>query len=146
MKYVTIRYEKSEDERLLILHSFDGTFRSIAFQSDEDVSSALMTGRAEADCVAVRSGMLPRGATLVSSANAADPIEVLTQMEGAAARRLDPLAVVRLAFSQKLLTDRSTFIDQARDATARRDHPDDARRYELLVDAVERANDAGGMF
>lgn len=146
MKYATIRYEKSEGERTLILHSFDGTSRSVEFRSEEEMAFALMTGRAEADCVAVQSGMLPRGATLVSSASAVDPSKVLTQIQGAATRSVDPLAVVRLAFSQKILADRSTFIDEARDATARQDHSDDARRYELLVDAVRHANEAGGMF
>jgi len=146
MKYATIRYEKSEGERLLILHSFDGTFRSVEFQSDKDMASALMPGRAEADCVAVQSGMLPRGATSVSRAVAVDPREVLAQMQGAEGRGVDPLTVVRLGFSQKLLADRSTFIDETRDVGARQKHPDDSRRYELLVDAVERANETGGMF
>ncbi len=146
MKYATIRYEKSERERVLILHSFDGTFRSVEFRSHEELASALMKGRAEADCVAVQSGMLPRGATLVSSAVAVDPREVLARMQGPAAGGVDPLAVVRLGFSQKLLADRSTFIDETRDVGARQDNPDDARRYELLVDAVEHANETGGMF
>ena len=146
MKYATIRYEKSGYECLLDLHSFDGTCRRVAFSSDQEMTSALMSGRAEADCTAVEYGMLPRGATLVSSASAADPHQLLARMKGQTTDDINPLAAVRLSFSQKILSDRSESITEARDAKTRQDRPEDARRYELLVDAIERASENGGLF
>jgi len=107
IRYDTIRYEESGDRRLLDLHSFDGTYRSVSFRTDMDAALAMSDGRAEADCTAIEYGMLPRGATLVSRKGALRPDHVLADMNGGSARDVNPLESVRLGFSQKLLVDRS---------------------------------------
>lgn len=104
------------------------------------MAAAMIPGRAEADCVAIESGLLPRGAVLVSSAGAVDAREVLAEIEETPISDVDPLAAVRLGFSQRLLADRSRLIDEVRDAEVREAYPDKAGRYDLLVDAAERVN------
>jgi hypothetical protein len=136
MKYPAIRYERTDADRLLNLHSFDGTYREVSFRSDGAAADAMKVGRAEADCLATEWGLLPRGATHVSRARPADSQKVLAASRAGTPNEVPPLAKVRLEFSQRLLSRRSDFIDEARNARARERHPDEARRYEMLLAAI----------
>lgn len=145
MKYATMRYEAAAGDRQLNLFSFDGTYRCLSFASDDDVAAALMPGRAEADSIAIESGILPVGATFSSSAYAAEAASILASTQGDANRSVHPLDGVRLKFSQSMLIAGSVEIDEARSAQARQCHPDDARRYDSLVAAITQAASQGGL-
>lgn len=146
MKYSTIEYVATEWPTELHLHSFDGTFRAVGFRSEEEAAAALLDGRAEADCTAVENGLLPRGAFLVSRPCPLDVDAVLADTLGLDTRDPSyPLASVRLKFSQKLLVDRGADITEPTDAATREDRPQDARRYDALVDLLDRARRDGGL-
>lgn len=145
LRYATTRYEAGEGDRQLNLFSFDGTYRCLSFASDEGVAAALMPGRAEADCIAIESGILPVGATFATAARAAEAASILAPTQSDANRKAHPLEEVRLKFSQSLLIARSAQIDEARSAQARQRHADDARRYESLVAAITQAASQGGL-
>lgn len=140
-----MRYEAGEGDRQLNLFSFDGTYRCLSFASDEDVAAALMPGRAEADCIAIESGILPVGATFATAARAAEATSILASTRSGANREAHPLDEVRLKFSQSLLIAGSAEIDEARSSQARQRHTDDARRYDSLVAAITRAASQGGL-
>lgn len=132
MRYPKMHYRKTDITHHCELYLFDGTYREVIFRSEADCSAALKEGRADIDCVAVYAGMLPRGAALVTRA---EPIDA-KNFVGDDGIGVDPLAATRLAFSLRLLASRSQHIDADRDAEARRLRPDDARRYEALVDLL----------
>ncbi|MBD8548263.1 hypothetical protein [Sphingomonas sp. CFBP 8760] len=134
MTLARIHYEDTGREGYLLLHSFDGTVRGIVFRSEEEKRGALADGRAAIDCTAVERGLLPRGATLVSRATARDAAALIEELRDPAdTAPRDPLAATRLAFSLKLLMERSEYIDGQRDAEARRVDPIAARRYDAIV-------------
>lgn len=132
MKYPEMYYRKTETTLHCELYMFDGTYREVVFKSEADCSAALEDGRADIDCVAVDAGFLPRGAALVTRARPIDAKTFVSDRD----LDVDPLAATRLTFSLRLLASRSQYIDADRDMEARRLKPDDARRYEALVDLL----------
>jgi hypothetical protein len=124
-----------------LLRSFDGTSRGVVFESKEAAAAALKPGRAEMDAVAVTNGFLPRGATLVSRASPRDINEILLEAAGGAAG--DPLDRIRLRFSLELQSRRSGWISLDEDAAARSRRPEDAARYESIVDELVRFHGGG---
>lgn len=135
MKYPEIRYDRTDAVEVLQLYSFDGTYRMVTFRDGDAAVAALADGRASADVVAVQSGFLPRGATFVSRAHAPEARALMTSMGDRSYER-DPLAAIRLAFSLRLLVDRSRDIDGRSNQRERLTHSGAARRYEALVDAL----------
>lgn len=135
MRYPQIRYV-ANGRRCHLLHSYDGTCRGVVFLTDEAAEEALVPGRAEMDVVAIASGFLPRGATLVTRASAGDAEAIARDLGGGE----DPLATIRLQFSMGLLADRSEWISHDEDVAARTRRPEDASRYEAIVDEVMRAH------
>lgn len=130
-----------DDGRLnyLELRCLDGTTRGMLFRDAAAKAAALLPGRADIDCTAVMKGILPRGTTLVSRAGRRDLEELLGECaKGSDMSSADPLARIRLGFSLDLLVRRSEYIDEERDAEARRKDPDGARIYEEIVDELER--------
>ncbi len=137
MTLARMHYEDTGQEGYLLLHGFDGTVRGVVFRNDEEKGRALADGRAAIDCMAVEHGLLPRGATLVSRATARDAAALIEELrDPAETAPRDLLAATRLAFSLKLLVERSEYIDGLRDAEARRVDPGAARRYEAIVQAL----------
>lgn len=137
MRYPTIRYVEVEP-RYHLLHSYDGTCRGVVFESDEAAAAALAPGRADMDCVAIGSGLLPRGAILVSRAGSGDIDAIMAETRDVSVEE-DPLAETRLRFSIKLLVERSEWISLEEDASARMADPDAADRYEKILDELERS-------
>jgi hypothetical protein len=132
MRYPKMHYRKTDTTLRCELYMFDGTYREVVFRSEADCMAAFKDGRADIDCVAIYAGILPRGAALVTRAK---PIDAKSFV-GDGDAGVDPLAATRLAFSLRLLASRSQHIDADRDREARRLRPDDARRYEALVDML----------
>lgn len=138
MNYPAIRYEHVQ-ERLLDLHSYDGTCRGVLFSSDEAVQAALAPGRAAIDVTAITQGFLPRGATLVSQARPGNIDRILSETRAVEGTE-DPLAKVRLKFSIDLLIRRSKEIGWKQDDLARDLNPKLSGRYEAIVDELEAHN------
>ncbi|QCB43320.1 hypothetical protein E5673_14700 [Sphingomonas sp. PAMC26645] len=147
MRYPKIRYQPTNHPAELNLHSFDGTFRSVGFKSENEALSAMIKGRAEADCVAIEHGLLPRGALVVSRPSARDAKAVLreTLPDDSPEDAITPLAIVRLRFSQSRLVDRGCDITDETDACVRSGNPEDARRYDRLLTVLEKAHRDGSL-
>jgi hypothetical protein len=144
MKYPRIRYEEV-GEMYMLLHLFDGTSRGVAFESAEAKAAALAPGRAELDCTAIAKGFLPRGTYLVSRAGALDAERIFSELEPDTPQtERDPLAVVRLRFSQELIVARSEYITRESDGQMRLQAPREARLYEALLEEIARLSPEPG--
>ncbi|WP_156678175.1 hypothetical protein [Sphingomonas profundi] len=138
MDYPRVRYEQTEHDNYLEHYNFDGTYRGVMFRDAEAAVAALRPGRAEVDCSAIEQGFLPRGAYLVSGAGwavATDEdvgLDVPNTIDTAPRLPLEPAVPVRL-LSHVYITEDS-------DRAARRSHPAAARRYDSIVEDMQRVS------
>lgn len=134
-----IRYVKAAAAETLVLHLFDGTYRSVVFEDIGAAKAALMEGRAEADCIAVENGLLPLGSVYVSRSAPLDADDVMNALSPEDDNRLtDSIATIRLRFSQSRRAERMHEISSASDGVVRQERPDKAALYAALLETINR--------
>ena len=118
MQYPDVGYEAALEDDRLRLRSYDGSNRTVTFETSAAARLALRPGRAELDCVAIINGFLPLGARHVSHDGAhcgLDSVGSQVQHAGSASGKEDG------------------YIDRRRDALARCNNPVDSRRYDDIT-------------
>lgn len=144
MRYPRIGYARLSDD-LLALAGLDGVVRRVAFATPEAADAAMVAGRAEADWVAVASGLMPRGAVLVTRGVPREPHELIDETAQAtdgvqSGEEIAVEAAVREAAAATIMiTKRSA-------AAAVEARPDELRRYDLLLGELARSGPSARAF
>lgn len=141
MDYPRVWYEQTEHDNYLEHYNFDGTYRGVMFRDAGAALAALQAGRAEVDCSAIEQGFLPRGAYLVSGAGwaVATDEDVNSEVVRAvnAAPRLPREAAVPVRPPSR------AYITEESDRAARQSRPTAARRYDSIVEDMQRVSRQG---
>lgn len=119
-------------EGYLELPMRDCTFRGVCVVDEHARLRALAPGRSHLDLIGIELGLLPSGSSLVSR-----PYVFPMALHGTAdGGETGFMAGSLLGFSGHVDRIRGSYVMSEDDAEARRRHPEDARRYDALADAL----------